>query len=112
MDIKFTIWTLFFLLAVCFSSQALAAPEMKSHHKNNSLSCEDCHTMSPAEAVSMDQCLLCHELADGKDDYHGAPDKHDSPHYGPELECENCHHEHSPSENFCADCHNFEFNVP
>lgn len=98
--------TLFLGVQIC------AAKTMKPHHSSNALSCNDCHTNTPPEAVPMEQCLTCHDLPAGKEDYHGAPDKHDSPHYGPELECENCHFEHQESVNFCADCHDFIFNVP
>jgi Zn finger protein HypA/HybF involved in hydrogenase expression len=99
-------------LTVLFSLPISAAQTLRPHHRDNGLSCEDCHTTSQAEAVPMEQCLTCHTLPEPKSDYHGAPDKHDSPHYGPELECENCHHEHEESENFCADCHDFDFKVP
>ncbi|WP_301096791.1 cytochrome c3 family protein, partial [Turicimonas muris] len=35
-----------------------------------------------------------------------------SPHYQNKLECNNCHVGHEPSENFCGQCHNFEYKVP
>ena len=88
-------------------------PQMKPHHQEAGLSCSDCHLGDePQEPATMEQCLLCHELPEARDDYTGPPDQHDSPHYGPELECENCHHEHEESENFCISCHDFEFEVP
>ncbi|WP_081454058.1 cytochrome c3 family protein [Sutterella wadsworthensis] len=34
------------------------------------------------------------------------------PHYGIQLDCVNCHHGHEESEDYCAQCHNFGFNVP
>ena len=37
---------------------------------------------------------------------------HTSPHYQNKLECNNCHVGHEPSENFCGQCHNFEYKVP
>ena len=100
------------ILSFFATTQVWAAKTIKPHHKENGLSCSDCHTTSPPEAVPMEQCLSCHELPAVKDDYHGPPDKHDSPHYGPELECENCHHEHQESENFCGSCHDFDFTAP
>ncbi|MBW2098891.1 MAG: cytochrome c3 family protein [Deltaproteobacteria bacterium] len=33
------------------------------------------------------------------------PNPHNSPHYGADLDCNFCHHQHSKSENFCAQCH-------
>ncbi len=92
--------------------RVFAGQPMKPHHRDSGLSCADCHAAEPAASVPMEQCLNCHQLPEPKNDYHGAPDKHDSPHYGPELECENCHHEHEASEDFCAQCHEFDFQVP
>lgn len=104
--------TLIFLLAVLYSL-AMAEKIIKPHHQANGIGCRDCHTTDPPEAVTIEQCIICHDLPEEKEDYHdGDPDKHDSPHYGPELECENCHVEHGESVNFCADCHNFNFKVP
>ncbi|WP_423837815.1 cytochrome c3 family protein, partial [Sutterella wadsworthensis] len=37
---------------------------------------------------------------------------HTSPHYNADLDCVNCHVGHEPSENYCAQCHNFDFKVP
>ena len=108
---KKLILTLLTVLTLFFTHYA-SAKTMKSHHKNAGLNCADCHISKPFEAAPMEQCLTCHELPQKRQDYHGAPDKHDSPHYGVELECENCHAEHETSENFCNNCHEFEFNVP
>ncbi|MFP4037150.1 MAG: cytochrome c3 family protein, partial [Desulfobacteraceae bacterium] len=33
-------------------------------------------------------------------------------HYGPELDCDLCHHIHDESENFCNECHSYEFVIP
>ncbi|WP_418869780.1 cytochrome c3 family protein, partial [Sutterella wadsworthensis] len=37
---------------------------------------------------------------------------HVSPHYGKTLECTNCHLMHQESENYCNQCHEFNFKVP
>jgi len=37
---------------------------------------------------------------------------HNSPHYGKQSDCNLCHHQHEKSENYCARCHKFDFNVP
>jgi Zn finger protein HypA/HybF involved in hydrogenase expression len=93
-------------------TQAFAANTMKPHHQAAGLKCNSCHATTPFQAVSTDQCVKCHQLPQKKTDYHGAPDKHDSPHYGPTLDCDNCHHEHEASENYCNNCHDFDFKVP
>ena len=83
-------------------------------HLGNGLNCASCHKESPPAApVKMEQCFTCHgnydELAD-KTDGKGSHNPHAS-HNG-DLPCESCHHMHKPSVNFCASCHQFEFNVP
>jgi len=37
---------------------------------------------------------------------------HTSPHYGMSLDCNLCHHQHAKSENYCSQCHKFDFKVP
>lgn len=103
--------TLLTTAVLCFANIAVAKT-IKPHHKEADLSCNSCHVSKPFESVPMEQCLACHELPQKKEDYHGAPDKHDSPHYGTKLECENCHAEHETSENYCNNCHEFDFKVP
>ncbi|WP_372930847.1 cytochrome c3 family protein [Shewanella putrefaciens] len=103
--------TLLTTAVLCFANIAVAKT-IKPHHKEADLSCNSCHVSKPFESVPMEQCLACHELPQKKEDYHGAPDKHDSPHYGTKLECENCHAEHEASENYCNNCHEFDFKVP
>ncbi|WP_394147255.1 cytochrome c3 family protein [Shewanella atlantica] len=103
----------FQLLALIFiANNSYAANTIKEHHKESGLSCDDCHISKPFESVETVQCLTCHELPERKTDYHHKPDKHDSPHYGPSLDCENCHFEHEDSVNFCNDCHEFDFKTP
>ncbi|TKB46205.1 cytochrome c3 [Ferrimonas sediminicola] len=100
------------MMVAMTGAQVTAANAIKPHHQEAGLNCKSCHQSAPFEPVGMEQCLNCHALPEQKSDYHGAPDKHDSPHYGVKLECENCHFEHEESENYCANCHDFEFNVP
>ncbi|WOT04722.1 cytochrome c3 family protein [Shewanella youngdeokensis] len=102
----------FLMSLIVFGPTIAYAQTMKPHHKNAGLECSDCHITKPFEEVLMDQCQSCHDIPEKKEDYHGAPDKHDSPHYGPELECDNCHAEHEESDNFCNSCHEFDFKVP
>lgn len=89
-------------------------PAYCKHHEIAEMRCEDCHQISMPKALTTDECLLCHgnieevaEATEGLD-----PNPHNSPHYGPELDCELCHHEHAESENFCAQCHEWELRVP
>ncbi len=91
--------------------------KLPGSHAHNLLgvSCEQCHGKGQnRQAVEMKQCLACHN-----------PDKlvektakvkpenpHTSPHYGNTLDCNLCHHQHAKSENFCGQCHSFDFTVP
>ncbi|MCK9273561.1 MAG: cytochrome c3 family protein [Syntrophales bacterium] len=83
-------------------------------HLLSGVSCAGCHgEADPPEFVGTGTCLGCHKTEDlvaaTKDVKDANP--HDS-HYGPELDCDLCHHAHKESENFCNQCHEFDFVVP
>ena len=84
-------------------------------HLLNGVDCDDCHeNPKAAKPLLSDQCLLCHETRDdvaartaGAD-----PNPHDSPHYGKDLDCELCHHMHKKPDDFCVQCHNWDYRIP
>ncbi len=84
-------------------------------HWLNGVYCEDCHGNSKnGGPVKKEICLECHG---GDDEVANAtkeldPDPHNSPHYGKDLDCDLCHHQHSKSENFCSQCHEWALLVP
>jgi hypothetical protein len=83
-------------------------------HTAYGLACVSCHDEEPAaKSVPTPVCMSCHgsndDLADLTDDK-GADNPHAS-HNGP-LDCDNCHHAHKPSVNFCQQCHAFDMEVP
>ena len=83
-------------------------------HLLGGISCAACHgDADPPEFVGADQCLSCHaaELIVAATEGHEEANPHNS-HYGPELDCDVCHHAHAPSENFCNQCHEFRFVIP
>jgi hypothetical protein len=86
------------------------------HHQLAGLNCVKCHgkTKTP-EALTMEQCVACHgstaKLAEKTKDVKPT-NPHTSPHYGTELDCNLCHHQHAKSENYCAQCHKFDFKIP
>lgn len=85
-------------------------------HTLRGVSCAKCHgTGKKPEALEMSQCVACHgsteKLAD-KTKNVKPKNPHTSPHYGTELDCNLCHHQHKKSENYCAQCHQFDFVVP
>ena len=86
------------------------------HHMLADVNCVKCHgkTKKP-EALTMEQCVACHgsttKLAE-KTKVVKPTNPHTSPHYGTELDCNLCHKQHAKSENYCAQCHKFDFKVP
>lgn len=110
-------------LGTCVACHApgtpLALPSaipLDHHHLLSGLTCQTCHgnTEAPA-AMSTSQCLACHgpleELAARTADVRPS-NPHSTPHGPTFAECDLCHQVHKQSENFCAQCHNFEYTVP
>ena len=96
---------------------ALAGTMPGSHvHQLTGVNCVGCHgkTEKP-EALEMDKCVACHgstaKLAE-KTAKVKPENPHTSPHYGTELDCNLCHRQHAKSENYCNQCHSFNFRVP
>lgn len=85
-------------------------------HQLAGVNCEGCHgkTKKPEE-VAMEKCVACHgataKLAEKTKDVKPT-NPHTSPHYGTDLNCNLCHHQHAKSENYCAQCHKFDFKTP
>jgi len=82
-------------------------------HQLNGVTCADCHGLTrPAKPPEQKKCLSCHanykEIATQTDKT--LPPPHDS-HMG-DLDCGLCHHQHSKSENFCSQCHEWKYLVP
>ncbi len=76
--------------------------------------CTSCHGAGKPEAVTTAQCTQCHKLDAlvAKTAAVKPKNPHTSPHYGKDLDCDNCHIQHGKSVNFCNDCHEFHFTVP
>jgi len=87
---------------------------MSHSHQLSGVGCKGCHgEAAPPEAVPTAKCVECHTLealVESTQDVEEA-NPHSS-HYGPDLDCEFCHHAHKESENFCLQCHSFDFVVP
>ena len=85
-------------------------------HQLGGVNCAACHgkTGKP-EALAMEKCVSCHgstaKLAE-KTAKVKPENPHTSPHYGTDLDCNLCHHQHARSENYCNQCHSFNFKVP
>ncbi len=85
-------------------------------HAFKNVNCVQCHgKVKKYEAVDMPKCVACHGSTAGlakKTAGVQPQNPHTSPHYGTNLECNLCHHQHARSEDYCAYCHKFNFVVP
>ena len=97
-----------------FPADAQQTPLLEEKHKNTGITCEACHKEKPpSQAVPTAVCLSCHgsysELVEKTKDV--KPRNPHESHLG-DLDCDNCHHVHKPSVNYCGECHTFGFKVP
>lgn len=73
--------------------------------------CKSCHQDGLKQPAPEAACMTCHgtyeELAKATE--HHADNPHNSPHWGPDIPCTFCHSEHKPAQNWCAECHDFEY---
>jgi hypothetical protein len=84
-------------------------------HQLQGVTCKKCHgDVRDPEPVEFKQCLTCHDM----DKVSAATasvkptNPHASPHYGKNADCNLCHHQHDKSENYCSQCHKFDFRLP
>lgn len=95
---------------------ASSAFPLDHHHLLSGVTCQTCHgeTDSPG-AMSTAQCLACHgplEALAARTADTSPTNPHSTPHGPTFVECDLCHQVHRESENFCAQCHDFEYVVP
>jgi hypothetical protein len=84
-------------------------------HQLDNVTCKSCHAnVRKPEAPPSTQCLTCHsgDAIFAATSNIKPRNPHGSPHYGKESDCNLCHHQHKKSENFCNECHQFDFKVP
>ncbi len=84
-------------------------------HNLAGVTCDGCHDKKDKqESVEFERCLMCHEIDRivAKTSKIKPTNPHTSPHYGKDLDCNLCHHQHAKSENYCNQCHDFKFVVP
>ncbi len=91
---------------------------VKSYHQTvhqNGTNCQFCHEVKdPIAAPDNQNCANCHGTPEdvAKLTAKLEPNPHDGPHWETELPCDSCHKEHSKSESYCKNCHQFDFKVP
>lgn len=83
-------------------------------HAKLGLNCESCHGPDKKGEVTTATCTNCHavDALVEKTKNVKPTNPHVSPHYGKDLDCTNCHMGHAESENFCNQCHQFDYKVP
>jgi hypothetical protein len=84
-------------------------------HMLSRISCQKCHgEKTPFSQVDMKACITCHSidgLAKAPAKEVNKPNPHNS-HYGTDVDCSVCHHQHAKSEFMCAQCHAFSNVTP
>lgn len=94
---------------------SLAGKLPMSHtHQLAGQTCASCHGKGKPKAVEGAACTGCHDVDKlvAKTESVKPHNPHTSPHYGKDLECTNCHVAHGKSQNYCNQCHQFDFRVP
>ncbi len=84
-------------------------------HLLSGLTCASCHADPKApEPVEAATCMGCHDPQQVATTTAAVKptNPHESPHYGNKADCNLCHHQHEKSENYCSQCHTFDFKVP
>ncbi len=108
-----TILTALFITACLFGASDAAVKNVKPHHKEAGISCEDCHGVkTPSKEATEEQCLSCHESRDAVAERTGGDDP--NPHFGHDesISCGDCHKEHEDSVLYCDDCHQWGYSTP
>ena len=108
---------LLFAALIPLSQAATQAPTMTADlHKAKGVTCVDCHGNAKKKTfVAAERCLGCHGPAADlvKKTANVKPENpHDSPHWGPQMECNVCHRQHEKTVNWCNHCHAYGFRVP
>lgn len=90
-------------------SPAQAADFGADRHIARGLECGTCHGPDMKNPKTPDEstCLKCHKREDVADRTKGlSPNPHTAPHNN---DCTLCHMQHEPEENYCAQCHKFDY---
>ena len=101
-------------LCLAMSGNATAAGMGADRHIELGLKCESCHgPEKKIETPEKAQCLQCHDAKKIAEKTKGVKphNPHDSPHYHQDLDCTLCHVQHGVPENYCAQCHKFDYKV-
>lgn len=100
----------------CMTTSAVAAGAMLAdRHVAKGINCQICHGPDKAnmQEPTTETCTQCHPVKPlvEKTAKVKPTNPHISPHYATDLDCSSCHAGHREGENFCNQCHQFDFKV-
>ncbi len=100
----------------CMATSAMAADGMLAdRHVAKGINCQMCHGPDKAnmQEPTTETCTQCHnvKMLVEKTSKVKPTNPHVSPHYATDLDCSSCHAGHREGENFCNQCHQFDFKV-
>ena len=99
--------------ALSLAAQSFAADKFGAdRHTAKGVQCAACHGPDPKNPIYPEeaQCVACHDKAALAKKTQNLPQA--NPHAAPPNgDCTLCHMQHEPAVNYCAQCHNFKFNV-
>lgn len=104
----------FELTALCFLAFSLstnAADFGADRHIKRGVTCQTCHgpDMKDPKFPETSDCIKCHDKGGLISKTKALePNPHDAPHNG---DCVLCHVQHEAPENYCAQCHKFDYKV-
>ncbi|MDO5532311.1 cytochrome c3 family protein [Sutterella sp.] len=98
--------------ALLFSTAAVQAADFGAdRHVARGLECKTCHgaDMKSPEFPDQEVCLQCHKRENVAERTKALnPNPHTAPHNN---DCVLCHYQHEPEDNYCAQCHKFDFKM-
>lgn len=110
---------LFFVMIFGVAFNLPAANYLADRHMAKGMTCTSCHEAKNSAKLKMidagkhEICVQCHGFYDRLVEKTNTPGE-ENPHaqHDGNLPCTECHKGHKKGVNYCAQCHNFEFNVP
>ena len=112
--------TLGVLLAFGVCSVQAQTKFLADRHVERGLNCESCHTDAAKGTLKIDKdrheaCVQRHGWYDAVAEKTAPKDPEEmNPHsqHDGNLPCSTCHKGHKKGENYCGNCHYYNFNVP
>ncbi len=104
------------MLSATLAGTSMAADKfLADKHAAKGMNCQMCHgpDKNNLQEPTTATCVQCHPVNAlvSKTAKVKPTNPHTSPHYATDLDCSSCHLGHQAGENFCNQCHQFNFNV-